>query len=361
LQRINLKTKAIEKTFKLPVDSEWGQTYVQEMHVVPGSPKSIVVELFANVDPAEDGAALYNDSGLVNWLPGVGADSKNMLEIDSFAFTSASAIYAIPAYYGTSFFDQLQVSASGLASIGGGKPSGTSSTVSGNIVRSDGTLLYTNTGQVWNPKTQKLLGTYLESDGGHLFNPASVLPDAANKRTYFLDSDAQYAYYQSLNIDIYDQSKYGLLGRIPFLAIYPPDASDLVRWGSNGFAFRSVDTTGYDASANQIVIVTSSLVTKATGAPLPILASVSPSPVKAGGPAYTMQLAGTGFTRASTVLVNGAARATTYISGTSLSAAVLASDIAQAGQLNVQVTTPAPGGGTSNLVYVGIDTNLAAK
>jgi hypothetical protein len=72
LQCINLKTQAIEKTFKLPVDPEWGQTYVQEMHVVPGSPKSIVVELFANVDPAEDGAALYNDSGLVNWIPGVG-------------------------------------------------------------------------------------------------------------------------------------------------------------------------------------------------------------------------------------------------------------------------------------------------
>ena len=47
LQRLNLKTLAIEKTFNLPVDSEWGETYVQEMHVMPGSPQSIVVELFA--------------------------------------------------------------------------------------------------------------------------------------------------------------------------------------------------------------------------------------------------------------------------------------------------------------------------
>jgi len=55
LQRFNLKTLALEKTFSLPVDPEWGQTYAEEMHVVPGSPHSIVVELFASVDPPKMG------------------------------------------------------------------------------------------------------------------------------------------------------------------------------------------------------------------------------------------------------------------------------------------------------------------
>jgi hypothetical protein len=359
LQRINLKTLAIERTFNLPVDPEWGQTYVQEMHVVPGSPQSIVVELFANVDPAEDGAALYNDSGLVNWIPGQSLvnSANSIFWLDSFAFTSSpSIIYGVPT--GSTFFTEVQVNPTGLSRSGsGGGPQGISQQT-GSIIRSDGTLLYTNSGQVWDPTTQKLLGTYLESNGSQLFYTPSVVPETANGHTYFLDEDAQYFDYQALTIDVYDQASYSLLGTVPFTSIYPPDATDLVRWGSNGFAFRSIDVTGSTPSANQIVIVTSALITSNTTTPVPILASVSPATVYAGGAAYSMQLTGSGFTSASTVLINGNPRTTTYISGTSLTAQVLASDIATNGQLNVQVTTPAPGGGTSNYVIVSIETPL---
>ncbi len=357
LQRINLKTLAIEKTFNLPVDSEWGQTYVHEMHVVPGSPNSIVVELFANVDPAEDGAALYNDSGLVNWIPGqsVVNSANSIFWLDSFTFTSSpSMIYGLPMA-GT-FFTEVQVSPTGL-SRNNGVPGGITEQT-GSIVRSDGALLYTNSGQVWNPSTQKLLGTYLESSGSQLFYTASVVPDKATKHTYFLDGDGQYAQYQALNIDVYDQASYALLGTVPFTNIYPPDATDLVRWGSNGLAFRTVDITSSDPSTNQIVIVTSSLVATGSVTPVPILASVTPATVYAGGSAYSMQLTGSGFTSASTVLIDGNPRATTYVSGVSLTAQVLASDIATTGQLNVQVTTPAPGGGTSNYVTVSIEAPL---
>ena len=360
LQRINLKTLAIEKTFNLPVDSTYGQTYVQEMHVVPGSPESIVVELFANVDPAEDGVALYNDSGLVNWIPGLSLvnGGNSIFWLDSFTFTSSpSIIYGLPvAPTGGTFFAEVQVGASGLSRIAGGVVSGQLPQQSGSIVRSDGALLYTNSGQVWDPATEKLLGTYLAANGSPLFYTASVIPDPANGHTYFLDGGELYTQYQSLNIDVYDHASYALVGTVPFLSIYSPDAVDLVRWGSNGFAFRSVDITGSTPGANQIVIVTSDLVTSSGTTPIPILASVSPAKVYAGGPAYSMQVTGSGFTSASTVLINGSPRATTYVNGTSLTAKVLDSDIAAIGQLNVQVTTPAPGGGTSNFAYVSIDT-----
>jgi Bacterial Ig-like domain (group 3) len=347
LQRINLQTLAIEKTFNLPVDPEWGQTYAGEMHVVPGSPKSIVVELFTNVDPAEDGAALYNDSGLVNWVPGE-APTSRPLAIDSFTFTSAASIYALPMT-GT-FFTTLQVTPAGLSGTGGG---GEFNEQTGSIVRSDGTLLYTNSGQVWDPSTQKLLGTYLESDGMQLFYTYGVVPDTPNGHTYFLDGLGG-----GLFFDVYDQASYALLGTVPFQGIYAIDAADLLRWGSKGFAFRTIDITQTDPASNQIVIATSDLVTSSSITPLPILASVSPANVYAGGPAYSMQLTGSGFTSSSQVLVNGNPRATTFVNGTSLTAQVLASDIAAVGQLNVQVTTPAPGGGTSNYVYVSIKPSL---
>jgi hypothetical protein len=359
LQRFSLKTLALEKTFNLPVDSMWGQTYVQEMHVVPGSPRSIVVELFANVDPEEDGAALYNDSGLVNWIPGQSLvnGGNSIFWPDSFAFTSASNLYAI-GQYGESFFYTLLDSATGLNLTGGGNPTTSAPMVSGHLVRSDGTLLYTNSGQVWDPSTQKLLGTYLEANGNQLFYTAGVVPETASRHTYFLDWAGQYSQYQAVNIDVYDQASYALLGTVPFTSIYPPDVTDLVRWGSNGFAFRCVDNTGQDPSANQIVILTSNLIAPSSATPVPILSSVSPSPVHAGGPAFTLQLTGSGFTSASAVLINGNARATTYVSGTSLTAQVLASDIATTGQFEVQVNTPAPGGGTSNYVTVSIEPPL---
>lgn len=355
LQRINLKTLAIERTFNLPVDPSFGQTYVQEMHVLPGSPQSIVVELFANVDPAEDGAALYNDAGLVNWIPGQSLvnGGNTIFSLDSFTFASSpSVIYGLPVPITSSFFAEVQVSPSGLTL--GSSSYGQINQQSGSIVRSDGTLLYTNSGEVWDPSTQKLLGTYLGSNGSQLFYTPGLLPEKATGHTYFLNTDEQYFEFQAAIIDVYDQASYALLGGVPFTNLNGPSLSDLVRWGSNGFAFRGFDNSGTLPNANQIVIVTSNLVTSSGNTPIPILSSVFPTSVDAGTPGYAMQVTGSGFTGASTVLVNGSPRTTTYESSTSLTAQVLASDIATTGQFNVEVTTPAPGGGASDFVVVSI-------
>jgi trimeric autotransporter adhesin len=67
-----------------------------------------------------------------------------------------------------------------------------------------------------------------------------------------------------------------------------------------------------------------------------------------------MQLTGSGFTSASVASINGSPRPTTFVSSTSLTCQVQASDIANPGQFNVQVTTPAPGGGTSAGMTVAI-------
>jgi len=58
-------------------------------------------------------------------------------------------------------------------------------------------------------------------------------------------------------------------------------------------------------------------------------------------------------------MVNGAALTTTYVSSSSLSAQIPASDLYEWGQLNVLVVTPAPGGGTSNYAEVGILPGIA--
>ncbi len=83
--------------------------------------------------------------------------------------------------------------------------------------------------------------------------------------------------------------------------------------------------------------------------------SVSPSmqPLAAipGSAGFTLTVSGTGFSLASVVQWNGSALTSTYISSTSISAAVPAADITVPGTASVTVKNPTPGGGVSNIAY----------
>lgn len=67
-----------------------------------------------------------------------------------------------------------------------------------------------------------------------------------------------------------------------------------------------------------------------------------------GGPAFVLTVNGTDFVGDSTVHWDGSPRATTFISGTRLTAQVREADIAVVGAVGITVVTPSPGGGTSN-------------
>ncbi|MGB7957381.1 MAG: YDG domain-containing protein [Minisyncoccia bacterium] len=82
--------------------------------------------------------------------------------------------------------------------------------------------------------------------------------------------------------------------------------------------------------------------------PIPTLSAISPTSTVAGSAGFTLTLTGTGFISSSTAQWNGSPRVTTYVSSTTITATVLASDVAIAGTASVTVVTPAPGGGTSN-------------
>src|SRR5438445_2262454 len=94
----------------------------------------------------------------------------------------------------------------------------------------------------------------------------------------------------------------------------------------------------------------------ASANPLPAVTSLSPTGVNAGAAAFALTVNGSGFVGGSVVEWNGAARATTFVSSTQLQAAVLAADVATAGTAPVDVTSPAPGGGTSGGLAFSINT-----
>jgi hypothetical protein len=84
--------------------------------------------------------------------------------------------------------------------------------------------------------------------------------------------------------------------------------------------------------------------------PVPALTSVNPVKATAGGSAFTLTLLGSNFVPNSVVRWGGSDKATTYVSGTELQAAIAAADIATAGEVHVTVFNPAPSGGTSSAV-----------
>lgn len=82
--------------------------------------------------------------------------------------------------------------------------------------------------------------------------------------------------------------------------------------------------------------------------PKPVMTGVLPASKPAGATNVLLTVSGIDFTSWSVVRVNGAARTTHFINDTMLTVEMQNGDFANAGQLDITVFTPSPGGGTSN-------------
>jgi hypothetical protein len=83
----------------------------------------------------------------------------------------------------------------------------------------------------------------------------------------------------------------------------------------------------------------------------PTLSSFSPTSSTVGAGPLTLSLVGSNFLPTSTVTYNGVAHPATYVNSNGLSITLSAADQATAGNYAVVVTNPAPGGGTSTLMF----------
>lgn len=365
IQRINLATRAIERTFSLPVDPSFAlPPQVSDMHVIPGAPRSIVATLSTLSSPPEDGIVLFNDAGLVSYLPpeGAGNVGNRLPALDNFAFTNdPSTLYAQPFEFleDPSFFTIVTLDSAGLHYTPPAAGShGASDKTSGSDVASDGKLLYTSAGEVWDPKTHQLLHTYPVP-----FIPQfeSVVPDTAHGKTFFLDTYSAFDHGGTLSIRAYDQASLAQTGTLWFGSDqnrFSGSATQLVRWGANGFAFRNSALTGADHTNDAVLLLTTSIVGGSNLNPAPVATTIAPASVLAGGPDFTLTVTGSSFIPGSTVMWNGSPRLTTFVSATQLTASIYAADVAATGSVAIGVTSPGPGGGSSNAVPLTVTAEL---
>lgn len=85
-----------------------------------------------------------------------------------------------------------------------------------------------------------------------------------------------------------------------------------------------------------------------------VLRFISPAQVNAGGQDFTLTATGSGFVSGAVVLWNGSPRTTTFVSSAQLTAEITASDIANAGTVQVAVSIPGSAvSGTSSTYATG--------
>jgi hypothetical protein len=270
VQRINMSTLAVDATFSLPTPPAGAPgafpLAVSDLKVVPGTSQSFVVSLLVpGVSPPEAGIALYNSSGLVNWLPSrLFSNSSTDVVVDSFAFAgNPPLVYALPGVYDPYptgiFFGTFMVDSSGIhtATL---QPVNSANPIPSGLVASDGKLLFTSSGQVWNPATQTFIGSYSPSSIPGSFVSYTVVPDDSEGRTFFLNPFAQYDQQGAVSIDAYDQVSFQKIGSVPFFSASVPSTNvlGLTRWGSNGLAF-AVGNFTPALNSNQVIIFQSGI------------------------------------------------------------------------------------------------------
>ncbi|MCW3100157.1 MAG: hypothetical protein JWL77_5775 [Chthonomonadaceae bacterium] len=210
-----------------------------QVAVIPGHNDLIAVGLGGG------GVVLYSKGAR---LPGGGGPS-------SFAMTFGQHLYTYQAEISSWDFNTYAFGPEGLL-----PRSGTGGLISGNLnIRGDGNgRIYTNLGTVIDPEAQHVIAQM--PDGSYDSVP---VPDPKFNRVFFLNRD---------HIAADDYSTFVALDRLKLPGV--PGATNLIRWGDDGFAFRT---------ATQVCWLRSFIAGKpVTPADLSVSVSHTPQNVKAG-------------------------------------------------------------------------------
>lgn len=120
-----------------------------------------------------------------------------------------------------------------------------------------------------------------------------------------------------------------------------------VKYGPKMVIDGGLSSNAYE-SGTDLTLTPSVALERGASGQLPTLSSISPTSATQGGNAFTLVVNGSSFSSSSIVTWGGANRTTTFVSSSTLNAAILAGDIAATGTVSVAVTDPAGNTGAQN-------------
>lgn len=361
-----------------------GPYFGVDLRVAPGLPHTTAVSRGAfNVSPvALGGMAIYDDatqrSTIANTAGGL---------YDSLQWGSDTTIYAINSEITSFDFYVLAVN-SGGANLAHDYTSEFSSFGARMHYDSGTGYVYTDDGFVINPANGQHVGEFQAS--------GYMIPDSSLNRAFFFGQTQIQAGSSNFAIASFDLTTFAPIAEITIPNVRG-NPLRFIRWGTSGLALN--DDAGFIYIINSPFVSGGAQQGKAAqpgfsavmrnwsnpkprqqekvksrvrfnpGAknrltsnsqvsnPAPAITALSPNTV--AGPAvglngFTLTVTGSNFVSLSTVEWNGSARQTDFVSSTELQAQINFADVQGTGTVSVDVTTPGPGGGTSNALTLSI-------
>jgi sugar lactone lactonase YvrE len=250
IRSYNILSHTAGAQFPVGRDNFNGPYTFSDIAVLPTNPLVVAVaRQLRGIFPSQVGVAIF-DNGVQRTNTG----PNNIAGSDALAFGSPTTLY------GTSFdtLTTMTVDSNGVALAGTSRFSG------GSGIVFDNGHLYGASGQVINPATGEIVGTFTNAGS----STAPVI-DAANGRAFFISNPGS-----SIQIRAYDLNTFLPVG----FANIPGNlgfASSMVRWGTNGLAIRTTN--------RQIVLVETALVNASVPVPA---ATPTPSPTPSPSPPY---------------------------------------------------------------------------
>jgi len=213
--RYNLANHAIDFETYLGYDSQynWLAEHAAHFTVLPGQPNSMAVVqqaygLNTKVQIFDDGVPRAGElAGILNDFPG------------TLAAASPTRLYA------GSPFTRMTVDASGVVSHD--NPSAPLS--NGETLKWQGGLLFTASGDVFNPETMAIMGT--------LTNSSIVTPDLASGRILSMGSHPVFGQPDAWTLYSWNATNLQLIASLPIPGVNSGGPTTLIRWGTNGAAF----------------------------------------------------------------------------------------------------------------------------
>src|SRR6185369_16332700 len=234
IRRFDTSTNTPGIQFAVGQDSFSNRFNVNDFAVAPGNPNVLAV-----ARTSEAGVAIFDN--------GVRRTNTGSNSTDFLAFSANPS-----KLYSTSFngLSTMTIDATGVSG------SSTVPLAFNARIKFSGGKVFTSAGQVIDPDSNTLLGTFFRA------NTQTFVPDAAAGRAYYLTSGPG----SSFTIRAFDINTFLLLGTLVIDGVNGIPTS-LLRWGPNGLAFRT--------NNNQLFIIQTSLIPSAEPIPTP---SPSPSP-----------------------------------------------------------------------------------
>lgn len=255
-----------------------GPYYARDLKVLPGRSDSVVAIRYFPCCSGSFGVAEYRDGVK---LP---ADSGSVDPSTTFRLTvseNASVLYGI-GLSGDLLKFTLDDNGVSLARVT--RSFDLINGVNGADIAFAAGRIYTTNGLVIDPETPKIVGNF---SFPHPTTVWGIVPDPATGRLYVLTSDqtCNTCPYSAV-IYAFDLNTLSLIDSIEVTGLIGVPRS-FIRWGANGFAFRTNQSNGVAKPTDQVFVIRTSLVPSAESTDLPaatqperVLAPTLPSTIK---------------------------------------------------------------------------------